>query len=126
MSDLVERQVAENAICNACGKIDCDQMDTCEKVKLPSAQPEPPWTPCSKKLPEENGDYWVTVDPQYVPPGYRSTDMITWRDGKWVMADYFVLDGEGLKKPEYKVVEAPLPVIAWMPPPEPYKGGKYQ
>ena len=40
MNDLIERQVAENAICNACGKIDCDQMDTCEKLKLPPAQPE--------------------------------------------------------------------------------------
>lgn len=79
------------------------------------------WTPCSKKLPEENVDYWVTVDPRHVPPGYRSTDVITWRDGKWVMADYFVLDGEGLKKPEYKVMECPLPIIAWMPPPEAYR-----
>ena len=81
---------------------------------------EPPWIPCSKELPEEDGDYWVTVDPRHVPPRYRSTDMITWRDGKWVMADYFVLDGEGLKKPEYKVMEFPLPIIAWMPLPEPY------
>ena len=37
--DLVSRQIAKDAICNACGKIDCDQMDTCEKLKLPSAQP---------------------------------------------------------------------------------------
>ena len=35
-SDVVGRQKAKNAICNACGKIDCDEMDTCEKLDIPS------------------------------------------------------------------------------------------
>ena len=35
-SDVVDRQKAKNAICNACGKIDCDEMDTCEKLDIPS------------------------------------------------------------------------------------------
>ena len=80
----------------------------------------PQWIPCSERLPEEDGDYWVTADPRYVPPGYRSTDVITWCGGKWVMADYFVLDGEGRKMPDFKVVELAVPIIAWMPLPEPY------
>ena len=29
---MVSRQVANVAICNACGKIDCDQVDKCEKL----------------------------------------------------------------------------------------------
>lgn len=85
---------------------------------------EPHWMPCKERLPEKDGDYFVTVDPRYMPPGYRSTDVITWRDGKWVMADYFVLDSEGRKKPDFKVIELDVPVIAWMPLPEPYKEGE--
>ena len=35
-SDAISREKAKNAICNACGKIDCDEMDTCEKLDIPS------------------------------------------------------------------------------------------
>lgn len=81
------------------------------------------WVPCKERPPEEDGDYWVTVDPDYVPPGYRSVDCITWHNGKWVMADFFVLDGQGRKKPDYKVVDFELPIIAWMPLPKEYREG---
>ena len=37
MSDVISRQVAISAICSACGKIDCDKMDKCEKLQLPPA-----------------------------------------------------------------------------------------
>jgi len=37
MSGPIDRQVAIDAICNACGKIDCDKMDKCEKLQLPPA-----------------------------------------------------------------------------------------
>ena len=37
MDDLISRQAAIDAICNACGKIDCDKMDKCEKLQLPPA-----------------------------------------------------------------------------------------
>ena len=37
MSDYISRQAAISAICNACGKIDCDKMDKCEKLQLPPA-----------------------------------------------------------------------------------------
>ena len=36
-SDTISRQAAISAICNACGKIDCDKMDKCEKLQLPPA-----------------------------------------------------------------------------------------
>ena len=36
-SDTISRQAAISAICNACGKIDCDKMDKCEKLQLPHA-----------------------------------------------------------------------------------------
>ena len=35
--DMISRQVANVAICNACGKIDCDKMDKCDKLQLPPA-----------------------------------------------------------------------------------------
>ena len=37
MDDLISRQAAISAICNACGKIDCDKVDKCEKLQLPPA-----------------------------------------------------------------------------------------
>ena len=37
MDDLISRQAAISAICSACGKIDCDKMDKCEKLQLPPA-----------------------------------------------------------------------------------------
>ena len=37
MQDLISRQAEISAICNACGKIDCDKMDKCEKLQLPPA-----------------------------------------------------------------------------------------
>ena len=36
-TDLISRPAAISAICNACGKIDCDKMDKCEKLQLPPA-----------------------------------------------------------------------------------------
>ena len=37
VGDPISRQAAISAICNACGKIDCDKMDKCEKLQLPPA-----------------------------------------------------------------------------------------
>ena len=31
-TDTISKQAAISAICNACGKIDCDQVDKCEKL----------------------------------------------------------------------------------------------
>jgi hypothetical protein len=36
-TDCISRQAAISAICNACGKIDCDKMDKCKKLQLPPA-----------------------------------------------------------------------------------------
>ena len=92
------------------------------QMAIDALKAEPHWIPCSERLPEENDDYWVTADPRYVPPNYKSTDIVSWYDGKWLMADYFVLDGEKRKMPTYKVIEVNVPIIAWMPLPKPYGG----
>jgi len=37
MAEYISIEAAISAICNACGKIDCDKMDKCEKLQLPPA-----------------------------------------------------------------------------------------
>ena len=81
------------------------------------------WISCKERLPDKDDEYFVTVDPRHIPPGYRSTDKFIWHDGKWVIADYFVMDDDWHKKPEYRVIEVDIPVLAWMPLPEAYREG---
>ena len=80
------------------------------------------WISCKDRLPTEDGDYFVTVDSRYIPPNCRNTDKFIWHDGKWVIVDY-VLDSDKWKKPKYKIIEVDIPVLAWMPLPEPYREG---
>ena len=63
--------------------------------EVPSAQPEPRWIPCSEKLPTKPGRYLVT---QKIPYGMRVT--IAYFDWNEFLDE----------------------AVAWMSPPEPYKG----
>lgn len=113
-------------VCEECDYYGKTGTDHCEadavRMAIKALEEQPHWIPCSEGLPEENDDYWVTADPRYVPPNYKSTDIVSWYEGKWLMADYFVLDGEKRKMPTYKVMEVNIPIIAWMPLPKPYGG----
>lgn len=60
------------------------------------------WIPVSERLPEENGNYLVTVEAN---DGTASI--------KFQMVDHY--------GPEWLHEEKPRKVIAWMPLPEPYK-----
>jgi hypothetical protein len=80
--------------------------------ETPAADVEPRWIPCSERLPEEICDsYWVCTDSGYqcecrwtnINPFW--TNLTT--DWHWNIFDI----------PQY------TSVIAWMPLPEPYKGG---
>ena len=62
--------------------------------RLPSAQPEQQWIPCSERMPEEIGSY-----PVWTAPGFGNHFSTSYWDGK----------------------EWTLRVVAWMPLPEPYK-----
>lgn len=75
---------------------------------LPSAQPG--WIPVSEKLPEENGQYLITVKYKHVD-GYDDiyAEHGEWYDGKW---DMFCFGHCG-------EVEG---ITAWMPLPKPYIG----
>lgn len=60
------------------------------------------WIPCKERLPEESGEYFITIDYGSI----HSTDL-SWfypKDQTW----------------SHKNAN----VIAWMPKPEPYKGGE--
>ena len=97
MDDLISRQAA----------IDCEYqvkiINDIEYVmlsevqmkmrKLPSAQPEQRWIPCSERLPEERGFYLTTTK------------------DKAVYCDYW--NEDNFDRTEM--------VIAWMPLPEPYQ-----
>ena len=108
MGDLISRQEAIEAICKACSMVEdyhkCDYYPEtsallCDELvalrELPSAQPESHWTPCSVRLPEERGFYLTTTK------------------DKAVYCDHW--DEDNFDRTEM--------VIAWMPLPEPYRGG---
>ncbi len=78
-----------------------------DRIKaLPSAQR---WIPCSERLPEENGQYLITVKYEHVDD-YEDiySEHGEWVDGKW---DMFLFGHCG------KVEN----IIAWMPLPSPYE-----
>ena len=68
------------------------------------------WIPCSKRLPEKEGLYFVTVHPDYIVPDSMHTDSLYWLDGKWWFFDY-----------DARAAVWPDPIIAWKPLPEPYQ-----
>ena len=104
MDDLISRQAAIDAVIKRdanCG------IDSAEVLKdLPSAQQ---WIPCSERLPEENGQYLITVKYEHVDD-YEDiySEHGEWVDGKW---DMFLFGHCG------KVEN----IIAWMPLPSPYE-----
>ena len=64
------------------------------------------WIPCSERLPKENGEYIVSLEDSVYP-------WAKFFNGKWFMLSVNAIAREF---GEYEV-------IAWMPLPEPYKGG---
>jgi len=77
---------------------------------LPSAQPEPQWIPCSERLPkEEKKTYWVCTDTEYQCECRWTNNCFGFGEGEW---GWSIFDTPQYSKP-----------IAWMPIPEPWKGG---
>ena len=71
---------------------------------VPSITPEPQWIPCSERLPEENSDILVT----YVEKDEKRIVPVNYGCGTWFDCLFDkVLNQAG--------------VLAWMPPPEPYR-----
>lgn len=95
----------------------------CWLGELPSAQPEPHWIPCDKRMPEEHEwigtkTFGTTIsDEVYVtfesPKGERFTKHLSFQNGKV----------SSFTQREIDVFYKDAVPIAWMPLPDPYKGG---
>ena len=150
MDDLISRQAAIDALDVLCqehryripGKRETysqyneawqDALDRAENAigNLPPAQPEQRWIPCSERLPEDIRPVivtWKNTDPksyyQYIV-GKHFTGTACYKNGKWywyssttedMLAEYGRYDSEEF--------DEAIECIAWMPLPEPYKGGE--
>ena len=96
---------------------------------LRQSQQDPPWIPCSERLPEDIRPVivtWKNTDPasyyQYIV-GKHFTGTACYKNGKWywyssttedMLAEYGRYDSEEF--------DEAIECIAWMPLPEPYKG----
>ena len=97
----------------------------------PTIEPEQRWIPCSERLPEDTRPVivtWKNTDPksyyQYIV-GKHFTGTACYKNGKWywyssttedMLAEYGRYDSEEF--------DEAIECIAWMPLPEPYKGGE--
>lgn len=84
---------------------------------------EPKWIPVSKGFPEEDGDYYVTYEKGYaedydLPPiGIAGFEVDCESFGYWQEHFSITMGSLGSDWEE-------IPVTAWMPLPQPYKGEK--
>ena len=78
--------------------------------RLPSAQPEQQWIPCSERLPEEPYGCLVTV---------WDTNPVTMDEFENILPYFVGWDGEQWNDGDGE--QCPFEVVAWMPLPEPYR-----
>ena len=119
-SDLISRQAAIDAVNSWRGRFSeeyNEAIDDCENSikKLPPAQPEPQWIPVERELPEDFTDVLVWFE--YFRYGDYNCLYQTHGIGTYV-ANY------NLWTVNHETGWKDLRVIAWMPLPEPYKGGE--
>lgn len=107
MSDLISREAAKKLYCNICmdknicyrNKENCEELNLFDK--LPSAQPERKWIPCSEKYPDMDERVLVYT----VSHDYHVWDCMSNRAD-----NYFWEDEEGLYHGKYEVdLWMPLP-----------------
>ena len=124
--DLISRQDAIKAYCeHQCGKgmirgeCGCDDCGTIFD-DIPSAQPEQRWIPCSEKLPEANGRYLVTRGLNACGSLWNRVYITNYSDLMGLKPERIWWVGN-VGKSDFERIDD---VIAWMPLPEPYMGGK--
>ena len=111
--DMLEGRLQANGYSNVALVSELNRSIGC-LMRLPSAPPKHvEWIPCSERLPEEAGQYLITVKYKHVNDSYEDVyaEHGEWFDGRW---DMFCFGHCG-------EVED---IIAWMPLPEPYKDGE--
>ena len=118
MDDLISRQAALDMAStiqtdDSSGNEILDVVEVDDIKALPSAQPEQRWIPCSERLPDhpENDDYYlVTIQCEHYD-GWDDyvTGFAEWTKRGWEELSCYI---------------GQIKVVAWMPLPEPYKGGE--
>ena len=97
-----------------------------ELNNLPSAQPEQRWIPCSERLPEER-DWYLGIfkepDTGWINPIPFICDYLLGTKTKATTKEGWILKGH-TDREEYIDYYFNLECVAWMPLPEPYKGGE--
>ena len=132
MNDLISRQAAIDALAkempslttpDGCGEFDHDIQITdeafvdCMQIinELPSAQPEQRWIPCSERLPETEEFVLASLTGKYRNITFEhACEIADYADGEWLVYAYPHMSAEKCEE----LIEA------WMPLPEPYKGGR--
>lgn len=88
--------------------------------KLPSAQQEPQWIPCSERMPEENGRYLVTRGLNACGALWNRVHIINYSDLMGLKSERIWWNGN-VGKSDFERIDD---VVAWMPLPKPWKGEK--
>ena len=91
---------------------DTMEMQTRKPTDFPTIDPYD-WIPVTERLPEEPFGCLVTV---------CDTDPVTLEDFENILPYFVGYDGKQWN--DYEGEQCPFEVLAWMPLPEPYKGGQ--
>ena len=137
MDDVISRQAAIDALAKFVPYAICDESTESYTngltdaynliLQLPSAQPEQRWIPCSERLPEAEDcpmDCLVTRKSKYIG---NYTDMaVCEKNGMWTHEDWdaIVLGDVKDGKSTGLISTRDDDIIAWMPLPEPWRGGQ--
>ena len=144
MSDTISRQAAIDAVKKNTFRLTFAEEQNCEGhvawsaeavysdvmegalLDLPSAQPEQRWIPCSERLPEER-DWYLGIfkepDTGWINPIPFICDYLLGTKTKATTKEGWILKGH-TDREEYIDYYFNLECVAWMPLPEPYKGGE--
>lgn len=112
-SDCISRKAAIDAVfeLNAYHRVSWKDavIDTIDA--LPPAQPEPHWIPCSERLPDQYGNYLISIDGEEPDIGtINPNDPRGWS----------LCDANGF----YWASDKALNITAWMPLPEAFREGE--
>ena len=117
MNDLISRQAAIDAVSAVCQDNRAISFITAIK-EVPSAQPEQRWIPCSERLPEEYGEFLVTMTEKA-----KAKDLGFDIDETYIRKMRYNSNGWQLPRhiPAWINEAVKDEVLAWMPLPEPYQ-----
>jgi len=119
-NDYIRRQDAIDAVAEGLKRTFVEYRDVAEKMlnKIPSAQPEQRWIPVSERLPEEYGEFLVTMTEKA-----KAKDLGFDIDETYIRKMRYNSNGWQLPRhiPSWINEAVKDEVLAWMPLPEPYQ-----